>query len=146
MAAEFLELKIPPEKIVDCTSQGYAPPLREGVDASAVGLDTLWDVGDELKACVDSLERENPDSFTPGELVSFFADHGCGDVLPRWTPEQIKTSTAEGKIPVLANWRDALASGAVGLDAMMNLAGLNSFAADQKAMDDRVRGVLGEKA
>ena len=30
----------------------------------------------------------------------------------------------------------------IGLDSLMNLAGLNSFRADQKAMDDRVAGVL----
>jgi transaldolase len=52
------------------------------------------------------------------------------------------TSTKEGKIPKLENWKDALADRAIGLDSLMNLAGLNSFVADQKAMDERVREVL----
>ena len=30
----------------------------------------------------------------------------------------------------------------IGLDRLMNLAGLNGFIADQKAMDDRVAGLL----
>jgi hypothetical protein len=37
---------------------------------------------------------------------------------------------------------DALADKSIGLDSLMNLAGLRSFATDQKAMDDRVRQVL----
>ena len=142
VAQQFLDLHVPPEKIVDRTGEAYRPPLRGGVDPAAVRLDTLWDVGPKLVACVDALERENLDSFTPDDLVAFFAGHGCGDALPRWTAEQIATSTAEGKIPKLENWREALASRSIGLDSLMNLAGLRSFAADQKAMDDRVQAVL----
>jgi len=37
---------------------------------------------------------------------------------------------------------DQLAAGEIGLDSLMNLAGLNSFAADQKAMDDRITNLL----
>jgi hypothetical protein len=35
-----------------------------------------------------------------------------------------------------------LAGKSIGLDSLMNLASLNSFTVDQKAMDDRVRQVL----
>ena len=60
----------------------------------------------------------------------------------RFNDSQIKTSFEEGKIPKLENWKDALADKSVGLDTLMDLAGLNSFATDQKAMDDRVVAVL----
>ena len=70
---------------------------------------------------------------------------GPGDVLVRWTPEDVLRSTAEGKIPRLENWRDALASKAIGLDTLMNLAGLTSFMADQKAMDEHVAKVLAKR-
>jgi len=76
------------------------------------------------------------------ELVDFFAAHGAGDLLAPWTDNEVAASAAEGKIPRLDNWRDSLESGRIGLDALMNLAGLNSFRADQKAMDDRVNTVL----
>ena len=121
------------------------PSFREGVDMEAVRFDTLWDVGDPLIACIDALTSEDVDSFTPDDLVSFFAEHGCGDVLPRWTDEQVATSVAEGKIPRLENWADALKDKAIGLDAILNLAGLNAFTADQKAMDDRVADVLNRR-
>ncbi len=61
----------------------------------------------------------------------------------RWSGEQIATSAAEGKIPKLEHWKDPLAEGTLGLDALMNLAGWNSFDADQREMDEHVREVLG---
>jgi len=66
--------------------------------------------------------------------VRFLADRGCGDLLVRWTPDDLARSTAEGKIPRLGHWSEALASKRIGLDTLMNLAGLTSFAADQQAM------------
>ena len=45
-------------------------------------------------------------------------------------------------IPKLANWREALAEKAIGLGALINLAGLNAFTADQEAMDNKVADVL----
>jgi transaldolase len=120
----------------------HRPGLNKDVDPRAIRLDTLWDINDELIGCVDALEKENLDSFTPDDLVDFFRDHNCGDVMVRWSDSQIATSTAEGKIPRLENWRDALADRSIGLDSLINLAGLNSFATDQKAMDERIRQVL----
>lgn len=145
VAKEFRQLGLPAEQITDRTAATYEPPLREDIDPSAARLDTLWDVGDELVACVDALEKENLDAFTADDLVGFFADRGCGDVLVKWNADQIATSASEGKIPRLENWRDALADKSIGLDSLMNLAGLNSFTADQKAMDDRVSDVLSKR-
>ena len=42
----------------------------------------------------------------------------------------------------LNSWKAWLTGGQVGLDALMNLAGLESFAADQHATDQRIRQVL----
>lgn len=142
VARGFLDLGLAPDDLADHTGMVYEPPLNEDTDPGAVRLDTLWDVGDDLVACVDALEQEGVDSFTPADLVDFFHDRGCGDVFPRWTDEQVATSAAEGKIPRLDHWRDALATRAIGLDALMNLAGLNAFAADQQAMDERLAAVL----
>lgn len=142
VANQFLSLGLKTEEIIDRTNMSYNPGLNEGLDADAIRLDTLWDVSEEFIACVDALENENLNSFTPEDLIDFFKYHDCPDLIARWSESEIATSAAEGKIPQLENWRDALAEKAVGLDTLMNLAGLNSFAADQKAMDDRVRDVL----
>jgi transaldolase len=142
VAGEFLSLGLAPQDITDKTSMDYNVGLNKDVNADEIRLDTLWDIDEELVSCIDALEKENLDGFTPEKLVDFFEDHQCGDVLVRWSDSQIKTSTAEGKIPKLENWKDALKDKSVGLDSLMNLGGLNSFMTDQKAMDDRVSEVL----
>lgn len=142
VAGEFLSMGMSPEQITDKTAGQYSPGLNEEVDRRAIRVDTLWDIDNELVACLDALDKENIDSFTADDLIDFFAEHGCADVLVRWSESQVETSTVEGKIPKLENWRDGLAGGSIGLDSLMNLAGLRSFATDQKAMDDRVQQVL----
>jgi transaldolase len=118
--------------------QRYRPATKAGVNPSRIRLDTLWDIDDALVNCVDALKRENLDSFTPEDLVNFFQAHGCHDLLVHWSNSQITTSREEGKIPNLDNWADALAGGSIGLDSLMNLAGLNAFAADQDEMDNHI--------
>jgi hypothetical protein len=105
-------------------------------------LNTLWDVEDKLVAAAESLQQEDLEHFTPQELIQFFAHHGCGDFLVDWTTQQRATSAKEGKIPRLENWKDLLAGGRIGLDALINLGGLSSFTADQNDMDRRVADVL----
>ncbi|MBN1671234.1 MAG: transaldolase family protein [Kiritimatiellae bacterium] len=139
-AQEFLELGLAPESLANKTGAAYEPAL--GAGAPAARLETLWAVDDTLVACCDALEDEDLDAFSPVDLVTFFADHGCGDLLVRWTDEQIAASRAEGKIPKLARWRESLAGGQIGLDSLMNLAGLNAFITDQAEMDKHVAQVL----
>lgn len=142
VAGQFQDLDLAADQITDKTAADYKPGVNPDVDIDAIRLNTLWDIDDALVACVDALEKENLDSFTPDDLVDFFGEHRCGDVMVRWSDSQIQTSTQEGKIPKLDNWQDALADKSIGLDSLVNLAGLNSFTVDQKAMDDRVRQVL----
>jgi transaldolase len=142
VAAQFKELKLSPDEISDKTKADYDIGVDNKTDIENAALDTLWDVPDKLISCVDKLEKENLDKITVEDLVEFFCDHDCGDIVVRWTDERIKTSADEGKIPKLSNWKELLASKKIGFDALMNLAGLNSFRTDQKAMDDRVRNVL----
>ncbi|MFA5423926.1 MAG: transaldolase family protein [Phycisphaerae bacterium] len=142
VAEQFKNLNLSPDRITDKTKADYSVGVNNETDIEKAGLDTLWDIPDKLIKCVDDLEKENLDTITADELVEFFAEHDCGDIVVKWSEEQIKTSTEEGKIPKLENWKELLESQKVGLDAIMNLAGLNSFKTDQKAMDDKVRDVL----
>ncbi len=142
IAAEFRQKadELPP--IRSQLGQNYTPGLNNDVDPHRLGLDTLWEVEDKLVACVDALGREDIDTFKPEDLVDFFEAHGCSDFLVRWSNSEIATSAEEGKIPKLRNWADQLAHRSIGLDSLMNLAGLNSFTADQREMDTHVKEVL----
>lgn len=140
VASQLLERGTFPE-IASCIDRIYPPGIKSGLDPKRVQLDTLWDIDDDLISCVDAIEQEDLDAFDPQELIDFFGSHGCSDFLVPWSESEIQTSRDEGKIPKLDNWREALADGAIGLDSLMNLAGLNSFRADQEAMDNHIRQV-----
>ena len=141
VAEEFLGLGIKPDDVADHTDETLEPSFNDGVDPAAVGLDALWEVEDRLVACLDRLDENNLDMFTPSRLITFFARHGCGDVLVQWTDAQRRTSAEEGKIPQLDHWRELLGDRRIGLDSLMNLAGWHSFHHDQREMDEHVRHV-----
>ncbi len=142
VASGFLELGLKPEEVTDHVAEQYETAFAPGVDHKKLRLDSFWEINQPLADCVDALEKEDLSEFTADELVHFFAGQGCRDFLVNWTNEQRDASYAEGKIPRIENWRAALESGEIAADSLMNLAGLSSFTADQKAMDDRVRSVL----
>jgi len=139
VAEGFLKLGLEGEEVVSRIDAEYAIGLKVGVTAESFGLDTLWDIDRKLVECIDALEEQNPEKLTPDGLLDFFEARGCSDVLVRWSEADMATSRKEGKIPRLENWGKRLRAGSIGLDALMNLAGLNSFASDQQAMDERIR-------
>ena len=120
------------------------PPvsLAGGVTLAQFAGETLWTVPPKFKDAVEDLLHKNLDSLTPEDLQSHFEKAGFGDFLPRWSKADIQTAMKDGKIPAYPTWKDRLASGKVGLDALMNLSALYSFATDQKALDDRIRSLL----
>jgi len=120
------------------------PPVTT---APGVSLDdfagrTLWEVPAPFKAAVEDLLALDPDRLDANAVVEHLARSGFGNLFPRWSPSDVATAAADGKIPVFATWRERLASGHVGLDALMNLSAFQSFASDQKALDDRIASLL----
>lgn len=138
-ARGFLDLGIPPAELVDGTGRQPEPGVRDDVDPAEIRIENLWEIDDRLVACLDALENEDLQRFSPSALLTFFADRGCGDILVRWTDDHRTRSIEEGKIPDWRHWKDELRDGRVGLDAIMNLAGLNAFVADQHKMDDHIQ-------
>jgi len=145
VANQFQKMNIGLDLIVDRKDWEYTEGIKKEVDAESIGLNSLWDVDENLISCVEKLEADNVDTFTTTDLYEFFKENKCADVLVKWDNSQIETSYNEGKIPNLKNWTDALKSKKIGLDSLMNLAGLNSFKADQQEMDQRIKNVLENK-
>lgn len=124
----------------------HATAIPTDIDAAAhesLGVDCLWDVSAEFRHSVDALMNEDLDRMTGEGIVDFLHGQGVVDFFPRYTPEDARAFAADGKIPKLERWRARLESREIGLDSLFNQSGLYSFAADQKAFDDRVRGLLG---
>jgi transaldolase len=120
------------------------PPVMfaEGVKPDDFNGRTLWEVPDAFKRCVGDLLEGDIGGLTPEGLQAHFESQGFGDFLPRWSDGDCRTVAGDGKIPVYEKWRERLSSGEIGMDALMNISGLYSFGADQKALDDRIRGLL----
>jgi transaldolase len=121
-------------------------PLNPGVTLQQFNGGSLWDVPPHFKETVETLlEKDDLDDLTPDGLQKHFEAAGIKDLLPRWSAQDIATAAKEGKIPVYATWQQRLAAREVGLDALLNLSALQSFATDQKALDDRIRSLLAGK-
>jgi len=142
VARELREKKDELPPLENQLGQNRAPGVNDDIDPEEIGLDTLWFINEEVVRCVDALGEEDLDGFDPESLLDFFEAQGCSDFLVRWSDAEIATSAGEGKIPTLRNWADFLANRIIGLDSLMNLAGLNTFIADQNRMDDHVQDVL----
>jgi len=139
VAAEF---EADPVQVRSCVDDDPTVRLADGVSPDDVALDTLWDVPDAFRHVVDQITADNPDALDPDGLVDRFAGAGLGGLLPRWTADELATIREDGKIPNLDRWRDRLAAGDLGLDALMNISALVAFQVDQEAMDTRIRGML----
>lgn len=132
----------PPAQVVARTSDDPAVPLAPGVDANVSGIAACWELSPKFMAAVDALLAKNLDVLTPDDIVNHFASAGFPDLFPRWTAAEFERATKDGKIPVVANWKDRLAKGEAAMDSLLNLAAFCSFTLDQQALDARVMSLL----
>lgn len=142
VAEGFLKLGIKPQDLSRQIQRALTVNLNPEIRENDVGLDTLWEVPDSLKNTVSQFLKENLDAYSATDLAEFFTRHGFGDVFPAWTSADLDNIAKDGKIPSYPRWKELLKSRSVGLDALFNAAGLLSFAADQKQLDDRIRSFL----
>ncbi len=120
--------------------------IEPGVDADAarrLHFEKLWDVPNTFHKAMDALCAEDLDTMSGPELVQCLHDNGVRDLFPKYSDEEIDHFRNDGKIPNLDRWRKRLEAETTALDSLLNMSGLYSFATDQKALDDRVRGLLG---
>jgi len=141
VAAQYKDDPLPSvESRVSDDPQVTAAP---GVGLEDFAAPTLWEVTPALKSCAVDIAQIDPDRLTPDGIVGRLADAGSGDLFPQWSEDDVRTAAADGKIPVYDHWKDRLASGEIGLDALMNLSAFQSFATDQCALDARIAAHLG---
>jgi transaldolase len=142
VAQQFERLNAAPGSLSSQVEQDPEIVLAPSVNAEELGIAALWDVPLDFKKAVREMLEQDLSHWSASTLCGFLADRGFADVLPAWSPADIKSVTADGKIPQYARWKDRLARGEVGLDALLTVSGLCSFAVDQQAMDDRIRSKL----
>ncbi len=130
----------PPASLSDQTSVDPQPGIEDDARARAARLGTLWQIDDAVRSFARALDESPP--VTPRELVDRAHESGVGEIFPRLSGDDQKQIAADGKIPVHDTWAKRIERREAAVEALLNAAGLASFAADQKALDDRVRGVI----
>jgi len=134
VAQEFLASEV---SAADINSQLDADPEVEFRSREAEKLaGALWEIDDRTRALADDLLQADPVTLTDDDLIRASQDHG-GGLFYSFSPEEESEIAAVGKIPDVARW-----AGDVPLDALMTQAGLQSFAADQRKLDDRIRALV----
>lgn len=141
-AKEFLTLELAPTAFSDKTANDPAVTFAPGIDAEKERLSTLWSVTAAFQTAMCKLLAENLDAMSGDQLRAFLDKNGCGDLFPRLDAAEQAKIGKEGKIPVYANWKDRVRAGTASWDGILTEAALASFAADQKALDDRIRKFL----
>ena len=141
-------LTIPPPAMEDFLANGGSKEIKShvsdditpGIDSSnsaASKFDDLWEVSDSFKGFVDSLLNQGEVDSMSGSDLRAFCDEHKSNLFHPFSAEQFATLTEHGKIPRLQEWPDTIA-----LDDLMTQSALQSFAKDQKALDERIRSFI----
>ncbi|MFW5829633.1 MAG: transaldolase family protein [Planctomycetota bacterium] len=113
-----------------------------GIDAAPTErLACFWEVGEADRRLLQDLQRQAPES--PEELIAKAHACGLGDCFPELTATDEQRIADDGKIPDHGHWCSRIADGLLAPDTLLNKAGLAAFAADQRALDERLRSHLG---
>ena len=131
-----------PRQLTSQVDRDFDVTVNPGVDRRAIGIDHLWEIPDEVVAFADALEGIDVSGWDGERFAELGRRHRVGDLFPRWSSADLEQIEADGKIPIYARWAERLASGALGLDALMSTSALYSFVKDQRQLDDRIRSLM----
>lgn len=121
-------------------SQDYTVTWAPGVEPKAIRASTLWELGPADLKLADNLFAKPP--ATAAELVARAQACGASDLFPQLSAADWTVIAKDGKIPKHATWAARIASGELAIDTLLTYAALQSFIADQREMDDRIRKYL----
>ncbi len=121
--------------------ENYGVSLAAGVDEKNSGLSALWNITEREEKLATSLSDRVPGSAE--ELADRARETGLGGLFPRLSAEDAAFLGSDGKIPKQSRWASRIARGELAVDALLTIAGLKSFTADQAALDDRIRRLIG---
>jgi transaldolase len=125
-------------KFTNMLGNFYEVPLTD--KANNLGIEKFWEVSQAVVDFGKSIDNNVP--ATGEAFVKRAHEAGLGDMFPLFNQEQKQRISDEGKIPVLSSWIEDIRSGRVAPDTLLTLAGLASFTADQKQLDERVVGII----
>ncbi|MFV0268931.1 MAG: transaldolase family protein, partial [Draconibacterium sp.] len=110
--------------------------------AAKYSPEKLWDISEGELTLARDLDRDCPKD--GNELIDRVHRAGCSDMFPYLSEKDLGFIASDGKIPRHERWASRIESGELAIDTLLNLAGLASFTADQKELDDRIRRIITE--
>jgi transaldolase len=125
-------------KFVSRTHENYEASLNGSANGAAI--EKFWEVNSNVLKLADRLAAKVPVS--GAELINIAHEEGCGDMFPMLSKEEKGFIVSDGKIPVHSRWETRISEGKIAPDTLLTLAGLASFASDQKMLDDRIRNII----
>lgn len=118
----------------------YAVHIAPEAELSVLKIEKLWQYSEAEHNFAHELDARPPGN--ANEFLKRAHTAGLENLFPVFSAEENKQIASDGKIPVYQNWKEKLANNSVSVDALLNAAGLASFAEDQKSLDDRIRAIL----
>ena len=124
----------------------FASRLHENYDINLfesskdAHLEKFWEVNDKVISLAERFAAKVP--ATANELIQVAHEEGCADMFPMLSRDEKASIAADGKIPEHSKWAQKILEGKIAPDTLLSLAGLASFAADQQALDQRIRGII----
>lgn len=122
------------------TNEIPEPRLFDHIDPKPLRLKHLWQVTDYEKEIILHFNNKTPSNAQ--ELIQYAHHHGCHDLFPELTSEEHNYLRSDGKIPTHKRWAKKVEDAEVGIDSLLNLAGLYAFEKDQAALDERIQQFL----
>lgn len=135
VAEEYLAMDVSKSDVHSRRADELRVELFDTGLSKVVQIDTLWKIDDQFIAFAQDAAHQADQLPNGDALISLAEEHGV-NLFRRWTGEERKAIREHGKIPDLTQWPGAP------IDDLMSIAALETFAKDQAALDDRIRGLL----
>lgn len=135
VAQEYLEMDVAMSDVHPRKSNDLRVDLSDTGLAKVIDLSTLWTIDEKVIAFVEAAVKQADELSSGRELVQLARAHEV-EMFREWTPAEREAIRAKGKIPDLADWPGAP------VDDLMSISALETFAKDQMALDERIRGML----
>jgi transaldolase len=120
--------------------ENYKISLYDNINPDGLFTSKIWDVSEKEMELAKEMGKNTPR--TGEELIKLTREAGCNDLFPELSDNDLKTISADGKIPVHKKWAQRIENGELAVDTLLNLAGLGSFATDQTQLDKRIKSII----
>lgn len=127
-----------PGKFSSRIHENYDVSIYESAKGS--GVEKFWEVDNKVLKFSERVAEKVPVS--GAELIHIAHEEGCEDMFPVLSKEEKGFLASDGKIPIHSRWENKIKEGKIAPDTLLTLAGLASFTADQKLLDDRIRNII----